>query len=93
VSLADKLHNARAILLDYRQIGEKLWERFNTGAGEDQLWYYRELAEIFLDRMPGALSNELDRAVAELEWLVATGFDGAALHKPLKWKTRPNGGW
>ena len=27
VSLADKLHNARAILADYRTIGEDLWQR------------------------------------------------------------------
>jgi hypothetical protein len=27
VSAADKLHNARAILADYRQIGDELWER------------------------------------------------------------------
>ena len=28
VSLADKLHNARAILNDYRTVGEPLWDRF-----------------------------------------------------------------
>lgn len=31
VSVADKLHNARAILRDHRSIGESLWSRF-TGA-------------------------------------------------------------
>ena len=29
VSNADKLHNLRTIVADYRQIGEQLWERFN----------------------------------------------------------------
>lgn len=85
VSLADKLHNARAILSDYRGLGEDLWSRFNTASGDDQLWYYRSLAKIFLSRAPGVLSSELDHVVAELEWLVATGFDGAALKKPLIW--------
>jgi (p)ppGpp synthase/HD superfamily hydrolase len=33
VSLADKLDNARAILLDYRVHGERLWERFNPRIG------------------------------------------------------------
>jgi hypothetical protein len=32
VSASDKLHNARAILRDYRRIGDELWSRF-TGAG------------------------------------------------------------
>src|SRR5687768_11858165 len=31
VSAADKLHNARAILTDYRRIEEALWKRFNAG--------------------------------------------------------------
>ena len=31
VSVADKLDNARAILNDYRTIGERLWNRFNGG--------------------------------------------------------------
>lgn len=70
VSLADKLHNARAILSDYRQTGDELWSRFNTASGEDQLWYYRSLANIFLDRAPGSLSDELDHVVSELEGLV-----------------------
>lgn len=30
VSLADKLHNARAIVLDYRQMGDPLWSKFNA---------------------------------------------------------------
>ena len=35
VSLADKLHNARTIVVDYRDVGEALWERFN--ADRDQV--------------------------------------------------------
>jgi (p)ppGpp synthase/HD superfamily hydrolase len=35
VSVADKLANARAILLDYRRLGEDLWARFDPAA--DQL--------------------------------------------------------
>ena len=31
VSASDKLHNARAILRDYRRLGEALWPRFNGG--------------------------------------------------------------
>ncbi|WP_119313948.1 HD domain-containing protein, partial [Calidithermus terrae] len=31
VSCADKLHNARAVLADYRRLGEGLWARFQGG--------------------------------------------------------------
>jgi (p)ppGpp synthase/HD superfamily hydrolase len=66
VSCADKLHNARAILRDYRLHGERLWSRFNAPP-EEQLWYYRSLVEAF--RQPGrtALVDELERVVGELE--------------------------
>src|ERR1017187_4568106 len=42
VSAADKLHNARAVLADYRELGEGLWLRFNAPK-EDQLWFYEEM--------------------------------------------------
>jgi hypothetical protein len=51
VSLADKLHNARSILFDYRVSGERLWSRFKTGEGESVRWYYRELAIAFEARV------------------------------------------
>jgi (p)ppGpp synthase/HD superfamily hydrolase len=70
VSLADKLHNARTIVVDYRDLGEALWERFN--ADRDQvLAYYRALAAIFSRRTPGALATELAVTVGELDSLVA----------------------
>ena len=69
VSNADKLHNARAILNDYREIGDALWERFNTGV-EELLWYYRSLADIFLATNGNALARELDRVVREIEQAV-----------------------
>ena len=46
VSMADKLHNARAILADYRRVGEQLWERFNGGR-DGVLWYYRALVDTY----------------------------------------------
>jgi hypothetical protein len=70
VSGADKLHNVRTIVLDYRELGEALWERFNAER-DDVLAYYRSLAAIFSRRRPGALATELAVTVAELERLVA----------------------
>ena len=70
VSAADKLHNARAILADYRQVGDRLWARFNKDA--DSLWYYRALVNAFRNtKAPVALIDELQRVVAELECLTA----------------------
>ena len=66
VSAADKLHNARAILADYRDIGEEIWKRFNGGK-EGTLWSYRALSDLFNSVGPARLAQELDRVVSELE--------------------------
>lgn len=66
VSCADKLHNARAILSDYRQIGDALWDRFNADT-EGILWYYKSLAKAFEDAGRSALTDELRRVVDEIE--------------------------
>jgi (p)ppGpp synthase/HD superfamily hydrolase len=47
VSLADKLHNARSILTDYRTHGDALWARFGQGLGLATRVYYRSLALAF----------------------------------------------
>ena len=62
VSLADKTHNAEAILQDYREIGDALWKRFNAGK-EGTLWYYGQLSEQFNALLPGRLANRLTPAV------------------------------
>ena len=68
VSASDKLYNARAILSDYRGIGEARWARFNGGRS-GTLWYYRTLADAFRTLGPGRLAEELDRVVSEIEQL------------------------
>lgn len=66
VSLADKTHNAEAILCDRRAIGDAIWSRF-TGGREGTIWYYRALADIFATALPGPLAERLERAVQGLE--------------------------
>jgi (p)ppGpp synthase/HD superfamily hydrolase len=68
VSLADKVHNARAILRDLRKrdIGEKVFERFSQPK-KDILEYYSNLADIFREKLPGQLSNELHEIVEILK--------------------------
>lgn len=70
VSLADKVHNARAIVRDLEVHGPALWRRFNVGA-EEQLWYYRSLADVFWARHPGPRSAELVRLVDRIAELAA----------------------
>ena len=65
VSCADKLHNARSILRDYRALGERLWDRF-TASGDETLWYYRELIAAFRQSDRSPLVAELERVVSEL---------------------------
>jgi GTP pyrophosphokinase len=66
VSMADKLHNARSILRDYRTQGEELWNRFRGGR-EGTLWYYRALVNAYRQAGASPLLEELEDAVAELE--------------------------
>ena len=73
VAVADKLNNARAILNDYRTVGESLWRRF-TGNRDGILWYYRGLVVAFRRSglAPRDLVDELDRVVTHLEtWVSA----------------------
>lgn len=70
VSLADKLHNARAIVHDQWQIGDAVFARF-AGGKAGTIWYYRTLAGIFLATASGPNAAELDRVVTEMERLAA----------------------
>lgn len=70
VSAADKLHNVRCALADYRQSGEAVWARFKGGR-EGTIWYYRALANELRRGTTNRLVDELGRVVAELE--VAAG--------------------
>ena len=72
VAAADKLHNARSVLADYREIGEDLWKRFNAPR-EDQLWYHRAATETLKKAGTSPLVEELDRVVRELERLTSDG--------------------
>lgn len=62
VSLADKTHNARAILDDLATAGRSVWERFTAGR-EGSLWYYEALAESFERLLPGEGAARLRRTV------------------------------
>lgn len=66
VSLADKIHNARSVLNDFRREGESTWARFK-GKREGTLWYYAELARKFMEVKADPMAQELQRIVDSLE--------------------------
>ncbi|MFB3855214.1 MAG: HD domain-containing protein [Vicinamibacterales bacterium] len=78
VSASDKLHNARAILRDFKVVGDAVWPRFRDAPEpkrESVVGYYRGLVQAF-----GA-SGHHPRLIAELESVVseieaATGVTG-----------------
>lgn len=46
VALGDKLSNMRGIALDYRKVGDRVWNLFHAPNGKaDVEWYYRSLGE------------------------------------------------
>jgi (p)ppGpp synthase/HD superfamily hydrolase len=66
VSCADKLHNVRCILSDYRQEGETLWNRFSASK-EETLWFYQSMANVLCASGRGLkIYADLDSAVKEL---------------------------
>src|SRR4051812_8194814 len=88
VSLADKVHNARSILLDYRTDGDALWARFGQGQGIATRIYYRELAAAF-ERERGRVGDAALPYVDELRRgrgaipALAGGLYGAGRPAPL----------
>jgi hypothetical protein len=88
VSLADKVHNARAIVRDATLAGDgaaldRFWARFSTGAA-GQLWYFRSLLAAFRSAVtePTSLVEELALLVAQLERVVPAGAHEAQATLP-----------
>jgi len=50
VSMCDKLHNARSLIMDLRGKRADLWSRFSAGRDET-CWYYRQLVNVFRDTL------------------------------------------
>ena len=78
VSCADKLHNARAILVDYETLGDEVWQRFRAKSRSEQLWYYRSLAETLAQRAAAVGDVGLKRLAGQLSAVV----QAIERHKP-----------
>ncbi|OBA78147.1 phosphohydrolase [Mycobacterium sp. 1164966.3] len=78
VSLADKLHNARAILRDFRDVGEELWNRFNEKDPRLHVWYYRALLDVYKNRRcHRGMVVELQDAIDALEQAIGHSASGS----------------
>jgi (p)ppGpp synthase/HD superfamily hydrolase len=69
VSAADKLHNVRSIMRDYREHGEEIWNRFQ-GRRDGTLWYYETVADTLMRRYRAQLTRDLQDEVDALLALV-----------------------
>ena len=65
VSAADKLHNVRSIMRDYREHGEEIWDRFQ-GRRDGTLWYYETVADTLVRRYRSQLTRDLQDDVDKL---------------------------
>ena len=65
VSAADKLHNVRSIIRDYRAHGSDIWERFQ-GRRDGTLWYYETVAHVLVHRYRTQLTRDLQEEVDAL---------------------------
>jgi len=70
ICIADKLYNARSIVVDYQAVGPAVFDRFKASA-DRQLWYYHALLDIFQSRIgENKLVKELEKSVNELGRLI-----------------------
>lgn len=69
VALADKVHNARSILVSLRKEGEKVWSQFNGGK-DGTLWYYQSLVQVFRETGNDFMTFELERILTEINSLI-----------------------
>jgi DNA helicase IV len=65
VALAEKLDNARALLRNYRRIGDRLWSQMGVDA-DQLLEYFADLADLFVAERPGDMASEFQRTVEAL---------------------------
>jgi (p)ppGpp synthase/HD superfamily hydrolase len=71
VSCADKIHNLMSMVEDYKNIGDKLYERFNSNK-DQQTWFYESVCKIVKKRHPNLkLTKDLEDLIKEYKILTA----------------------
>lgn len=81
VSCADKLHNLRSTIADYKINGELLWDRFKRGK-QEQIWYYTGLSKVFSNGIDGhPIFSEFNRVVIEFSRILSVSNKTRQIHK------------
>lgn len=66
IATADKIHNMRGLIDEYRVHGDTVWEKFRRGR-EDLLWFYREAALVIGERLKHPLVDEMQKILRDFE--------------------------
>lgn len=65
VSLADKLHNIRSLVMAWETQGEAVWQHFNAGRA-NILAFYQALLQVYQQADAGPMAAELERWIQVL---------------------------
>jgi (p)ppGpp synthase/HD superfamily hydrolase len=71
VVAADKLHNVRSLVREYRRCGESLWASFHGGR-DGTLWNLRAVADALKQARQTPIVEELERSLGELIATIGT---------------------
>lgn len=72
VSAADKLHNLRSNVDDFKKHGPAIWKNFSSGP-EELLWYNQSVLAVLKNRLNNAIVAELEAQIEEAESLFLEG--------------------
>lgn len=70
VSLADKIYNARSIVMELKAIGPSAFDKF-SGKRDGTLWYYRQVSAILAQQNRGPWEEELLWLADQMHQLVS----------------------
>ena len=66
VSIGDKLSNARAMLRDYEEMGDELWNKFHVNDPKMHKWHYEGLRDALSDLKGTFAYEEFDEIIKKL---------------------------
>ncbi len=59
LSCADKIHNLSSLVEEYKEKGDKIWEKFNAPK-DKKIWYYEEVLKIAREKLDSEIVDELE---------------------------------
>jgi (p)ppGpp synthase/HD superfamily hydrolase len=59
VCAADKIHNIRSLVSEYKVKGDEMWAEFNSPA-DKRIWYYEKVYEVLARRLKSDIVDELE---------------------------------